>query len=118
MGKHLRESLLIIIRYQEQAGAMVPSKRCNHNEVFYVKRFVCSSVPGDEDTRYYLESARYVSQLQMVAKHLKSFDSKFGPWTKSQAGLVSCLKPWKNTPASEASQVVIAQWLSHRTVSP
>ena len=25
-----------------------------------------------------------------------SFRSKFGPWTKSQAGLVSCLEPWKN----------------------
>ena len=23
--------------------------------------------------------------------------SSFGPWTKSQAGLVSCLEPWKNT---------------------
>ena len=24
-------------------------------------------------------------------------DGQFGPWTKSQAGLVSCLEPYKNT---------------------
>ena len=24
------------------------------------------------------------------------FHSKSGPWTKSQAGLVSCREPWKN----------------------
>ena len=38
----------------------------------------------------------------MLLHHLQLFGcqilfcSKFGPWTKSQAGLVSCLEPWKN----------------------
>ena len=27
----------------------------------------------------------------------RMYHSSFGPWTKSQAGLVSCLEPWKNT---------------------
>ena len=36
-------------------------------------------------------------QQGRVLKPVQCFDNKFGLWAKSQAGLVSCLEPRKNT---------------------
>ena len=32
----------------------------------------------------------------LVGSKFGLVDSRLGPWTRSQAGLVSCLEPWKN----------------------
>ena len=49
----------------------------------------------------------FLGPVQSCPKPFRTkFRSKFGPWTNSQAGLVSCLEPWTNMTISE---VVIAQ---------
>ena len=48
-----------------------------------------------------LSHSRYLSHSRhheaCRCTKLLDFRSKFGPWTMSQAGLVSCLGPWENT---------------------
>ena len=36
-----------------------------------------------------------MSQYLALSTHARDFDGKFGLLRKSQAGLVSCLEPWK-----------------------
>lgn len=46
-----------------------------------------------------------ISEASQVVINNSMFDSKFGPWTISQAGLTSCLAPWNNV--SEADPAII-----------
>ena len=41
--------------------------------------------------------AQYQPVMPVLHFNWGAFHSSFGPWTKSQAGWVSCLEPWKNT---------------------
>ena len=80
-------------------------------DMFWVLAALLSSMDG---MTMYKEAGPLATQgvgcLVCMKWKKEWFDSKFGSWTKSQAGLVSCLEPWMNISCQQV------KWLSRRTV--